>query len=211
MPTLNDIKNLFTATLVTILVLIILFQKSCTGNHNIKPDTIVETKIDTIWKTKVDTVTKTVKVYHTVPGVVPDLPEYKHSDDIDTCRLHFDKILKELTSKNIYKDTIKLNQLGTVQITDTIWLNKLQKRTYIQDIKIPTIEKTITIIKPADPVKQLYIGGNIFTTIPKSILVIPSLIYKDRQDRIYQINCGLDNKGNIYYGGGLFWKIKLHK
>jgi hypothetical protein len=42
-------------------------------------------------------------------------------------------------------------------------------------------------------------------------MVTPGLLYKDRKDKIYQVNCIINNEGNIYYGVGMYWKIRLKK
>jgi hypothetical protein len=206
----EKINKWFTAIIIIILAVIIFLQRSCEGNRILNPTTVT-TKTDTIWKFKHDTIIKNVKISKIIHVPVPADPKFHPSDNIDTCKARFNNLLKDYLTKRVYADTLKLDSLGTIIINDTVFMNTLGKRTKIYDYKIPIVTKTVTITKQEEPKRQLYIGGELFTDATRSTIIVPSLIYKDRKDRIYQINIGFDNKGSIYYGGGLFWKIKLHK
>jgi len=205
---MQKLTHHFTVIVIGLLIAIIILQRSCTDVKPLNPEPTVVTKIDTIWKHVYHTTIKKVPVKSYI-YYEPELPHVKPSDNIDTCRAKFNILFKKHSIQTIYQDTLKLDSLGTVTIIDTVWLNKLSKRIYIQNIKIPTVTKTTTITKQKPAVRQLYIGGNLFTSNLTRNIVTPGLIYKDRKDRIYQVNVGIDNTGSIYYGGGLFWKIKL--
>lgn len=197
-------KNNITYWLIAILVAIILLQRSCSVSN--EEGLVKETvKTDTVWKETKDTVFKTVKV--TGVKYIPLKDEkYTVSDNCDSSKVRFQNLLKEHLVRTIYADTIKLDSLGTIVVKDTVWLNKLYgKREYIKDYKIPFVTKTI--IKKEDPRKQMYIGGNGF--IGGLGLLTPGLIYKDRNDRVYQANVGVGFDGSINYGFGMYWKIKL--
>jgi hypothetical protein len=193
---------------IGVLVIIILLQRGCDGKTISEP--IVVTKYDTIWKKTHDTITKEVKVVK-IQYVKPEGPEYTPGEHIDTCRARFNYLLKQHTVRRTYKDTIKLDSLGTITVIDTVWLNKLGKRTYIKDYKIPLVTKTITIIKQPDPKRQLYIGGNLFGDERTLQSFTPGLIYKDRKDRVYQANVGVNFDGTLIFGLGTYWKINLNK
>ena len=143
--------------------------------------------------------------------IKPEGPEYTPGENIDTCRARFNYLLKQHTARRTYKDTIKLDSLGTITVIDTVWLNKLGKRTYIKDYKIPLVTKTTTIIKQQDPKRQLYIGGNLFGDRRSLQVFTPGLIYKDRKDRVYQANVGVNFDGTLTFGVGTYWKINLNK
>lgn len=205
---MQQIKSYFNVIVISILVFVIFLQKSCAEPTPLNPEPTVVVKVDTVWKhiyhTKIKKVPVKSYVYYE-----PDPPQFLPGEHIDTCKARFNVLLKKHNLQTVYQDTLKLDSLGTVTIIDTVWLNKLGKRTYIQDIKIPVITKKTTITKERSAVRQLYIGGNLFTSNLRTNMIIPGLIYKDRKDRIYQVNVGIDNTGSIYYGGGLFWKIKF--
>jgi hypothetical protein len=207
---MQKLTHHFTVIVIGLLIAIIILQRSCTDPKLVTPEPSVVTKIDTIWKHVYHTTIKKVPVKSYI-YYEPEIVRVTPSDNIDTCRAKFNTLFKKHSIQTIYQDTLKLDSLGTVTIIDTVWLNKLSKRIYIQNIKIPTVTKTTTITKQKPAVRQLYIGGNFFTSNLTENIVTPGLIYKDRKDRIYQVNVGIDNTGSVYYGGGLFWKIKLHK
>jgi hypothetical protein len=189
--------------LIICLIAIIFLQRSCGDIKVEQPKDIIKT--DTIWKTTKDTVFKTVNVVKK-QFIAVDKPEYKPTESIDTCKTRFNSLLKEYLVRTIYSDTLELDSLGTVVIRDTVWLNKLYgKREYIKDYKIPFVTKTI--IKKEEPKRQMYVGGNVF--IGGSSLMTPGLLYKDKKDRVYQANVGINFDGTLSYGFGMYWKIKL--
>jgi hypothetical protein len=196
-------RNKIPYYLIASLIAIILLQRSCYNNDQIKPKDIIVT--DTIWKTTKDTVFKTVNIVK--KQYIPvDKKEYKPGESIDTCKTRFNSLLKDHLARTIYSDTLQLDSLGTIVVRDTVWQNKLYgKRKYIKDYKIPFVTKTIT--KREEPRKQVYIGGNAF--IGNQGLLTPGLIYKDRKDRVYQANLGVGFDGSINYGFGMYWKINL--
>ena len=193
--------------IIIALVIIFLLQRSCNGKH-VSKDPVVITKTDTIWKETHDTIIKEVQVVKK-EYIKPKEPQYTPGENIDTCKSRFNYLLKQHIARRTYKDTIALDSLGTITVIDTVWLNKLSKRTYIKDYKIPLVTKTITIIRQPDPKRQLYIGGNLFGGKSTLQMVTPSLIYKDRKDRVYQASVGVNFDGTVTYGVGAFWKIKL--
>lgn len=193
------------------LVIVILLQRSCTGTSIVNGEPQVSVKTDTVYKHITDTITKTVKL-ESIVYVKPDGPQYYSGETLDTCKQRFQNLLKEHIAKKVYKDTLKLDSLGTITVIDTVWINKLYgKRTYIQDIKIPQVTKTITITKTENPKRQLYIGGNLFGNQNSLQFITPGLLYKDRKDRIYQANVGVNFNGSLTYGVGTYWKINLNK
>ena len=203
-----DIKKYFLPIIIVVLLLIILLQRSCTNKPIVNEPTSV-TKIDTIWKFKTDTIIKTVKVISVIHVPVPSDPQYHPGNNIDTCQVRFNRLLKDMLTKRVYADTLKLDSLGTIVINDTVFMNQLGKRTKIYDYKIPLVTKTVTITKHADPRRQLYIGGNIFGNNNNIEMVTPGILYKSKQDNIYQINLGVEFDGTISYGVGMYYKIKI--
>lgn len=201
-----DTKKYFLPIIIVVLLLIILLQRSCKGKDVIDEPTSV-TQIDTIWKIKTDTIIKTVKEISVIHMPVPSDPQYHPTNDIDTCKARFNRLLTDMLTKRVYADTLKLDSLGTITIIDTVFVNKLGKRTKIYDYKIPFVTKTVT--KQADPKRQLYIGGNLFGDKTKLQLLTPGILYKTKKDHIYQVNVGINFDGSITYGAGMYWKIKL--
>jgi len=207
---MKKIKPYINYILIGVLVLIILLQRSCSGDKVVVADPKVEIKYDTVYKHVHDTIQNTV--HHTVHDTVkPDGPEYTSGEHIDTCRARFNYLLKQHIVRRVYKDTLKLDSLGTIVVIDTVWLNKLGKRTKIYDYKTPFVTKTVTITKEKEPVRQLYVGGNIFGDKNALQLLTPGVLYKTKKDHIYQANVGVNFDGTLTYGVGAYWKISFKK
>jgi hypothetical protein len=74
------------------------------------------------------------------------------------------------------------------------------------NVTIP--EKIVTITKTLPPVKQFYIGGGLFGNQLNPInSANVGLLYKDRQDRVYNFTVGYN--GQIVYGFSTYWKIRF--
>lgn len=190
------------------LIIIILLQRSCKQPTTVKDDPKITVKVDTVYKHLTDTLIKNVPI-KSVEYIPINGPYYASGENLDTCKANFNRLLNEHLSKKVYQDTLKLdNDFGTITIIDTVWINKLYgKRTYTQNINIPTITKIIT--KPEDPKRQLYIGGNLFGDKNQLQLLTPGILYKTKKDHIYQANVGVNFDGSVTYGFGAYWKIKL--
>jgi hypothetical protein len=199
----------FTYIVIAALAGIILLQRAC--NNKVVTEPSVATKYDTIWKVTHDTLIKEVPVIHIVHRDPPKGPQYTPGEHIDTCTARFNYLLKQHSAIRTYKDTIALDSLGTITVIDTVWLNKLKERTYIKNYKIPLVTKTTTIIKQPDPKRQFFIGGNLFGDTNKLQSISPGVIYKDKKDRVYQANIGVNFDGQIIYGVGTYWKLNFKK
>jgi hypothetical protein len=207
---MQKLTHHFTVILIGLLITIIILQRSCTDPKVVTPEPSVVTKIDTIWKHVYHTTIKKVPVKSYI-YYEPEIVRVTPSDNIDTCKAKFNTLFKKHSIQTIYQDTLKLDSLGTVTIIDTVWLNKLGKRVYIQNIKIPIVTKTTTITKQKPAVRQLYIGGNLFGDKTKLQLLTPGILYKTKSDHIYQANLGVNFDGTFTYGLGAYWKLSFKK
>lgn len=197
-------RNLYTYILIGVLFCIIIMQRSC--NKSIPASSIQTVRIDTIFKIKHDTIIKPVKLIK--EKLVYPKNIVQPSNNIDTCKAKFTTLSNDFYTKRTYKDTINLKELGNIIVVDTVWMNKLHgKRKYIENYKIPTIIKTIT--KPLPAKNQLYIGGELMLSTNSLGTFVPSIIYKNKKDQIYKFSVGVGIDGQISYGVGTFWKIKL--
>jgi hypothetical protein len=201
-------KNKISYLVIIGLVIVILLQRQCTSG-TLPEEPVVITKVDTLWKEVHDTIKKDVPIYISIP--TKPGPEYIPSDNCDSLRKQYLVLRDKYITRNVYVDTIKIDTFGIVKVIDTVQFNRLLTRLSIPDLKIPIITKETTIIKKADPVRQLYIGGNLFGNQNNLQAITPGLIYKTKKDQIYQANVGLNFDGSITYGLGMYWKIKLYK
>lgn len=214
LPRKEQIKKYFNYAIIIGLVIVILLQ-NCKGDSDSTAPATDEPKVKieykTVYKNIHDTVQHDVHITDWIYKE-PEGEQYTSGENIDSCKARFNYLLHQHAIRRIYTDTIKLDSLGTLTIVDTVFLNKLKgERVIIKDINIPLVTKTVTITKQADPVRQLYVGGNLFGDKTHLQYVTPGILYKDRKDRVYQANLGINFDGTFVVGLGAYWKIKFHK
>jgi hypothetical protein len=204
-------KQNFFIIIILVLFGIIVVQQFTSNRSNKKPTINVDGKNYELLKQKIDTgVVHHSKIkyvkgkdipYETIVEKKVEVPVYV---EVDT-----EQILKEYHAKIIYKDKLVLdNDLGTIELTDTISMNRIIGRKWNAQIKERTITDT-KIVKEL-PKNQVYIGvGGVLGN--SNILVGPQLILKTKKDNIYSVNVYVDNNLNKYIGFNLAWKIKLKK
>jgi hypothetical protein len=206
-------KSNFFIIIILVLVGVIVIQQWTSSGDSDKPLVNVDGKNYELLKQKIDTVvidhykTKYVKgsdIYHET--IVEkekrvEVPVYLKGDTI--------RIVQEYNKKVLYKDKLVLdNNLGTIELTDTISMNKIIGRKWSAQIKERTITDT-KIVKEL-PKNQVYAGlGGVVGN--SNVLFGPQLTLKTKKDNIYGLNVYLDNNLNKYIGFNLAWKIKLKK
>ena len=189
---------------ILILAVIIVLQRS-----NSSPD-IIEKPIvirDTIWQKKDSVVFTSPKVVQTIPVKIIS-EKYLPDPNYDKLVLQYQELVKLHLSKNVQKDSVQIDSIGFVKVTDTVQNNIVQNRKWEYNIKYPIIKETI--IEPPKKINQLYIGGglqgnqyNIINSINGGIL------YKNKKDQIYGLSVGINTNGQVVYGVSSYWKIKF--
>ena len=166
---------------------------------------------------KIDTVIKYVKVHDTVKGKTKyikgetdtswiTLIEYVPDTNYPILLKQYKALGDRHFKTNVYKTKFPV-KYGSAQVTDSIFGNELVDSKLELDVIFP--DKTVTIVKPAPPVKQLYIGT--FLTGDKKDFINSinvGLLYKDKKDKIFGLSVGYNNVGTIQYGASSYWKIK---
>jgi hypothetical protein len=206
-------KSNFFIIIILVLIGVIVFQQFTSSEDGDKPLVNVDGKNYELLKHKIDTVvvdhfkTKYVKgkdIYHET--IVEkekrvEVPVYLKGDTV--------RIVQEYSKKVLYKDKLVLdNDLGTIEVTDTISMNKIIGRKWSAQIKERTITDT-KIVKEL-PKNQVYIG--VGGVVGNSLAIAgPTLSLKTKKDNIYGLNIYVDNNLNKYIGVNLAWKIKLKK
>ena len=138
-----------------------------------------------------------------------NVPVYTKGDTI--------RIVESYNQKVLYKDKFVLdNNLGTIELTDTLYQNKILGRKWNAQVKERTITDT-KIVKEL-PKNQVYVGVNgALDKVNFGNSIGGGVLLKTKKDKIYQLNLGISNQqstnGNNqivpYIGGGVYWKIKL--
>ena len=189
---------------ILILAVIIVLQRS-----NSSPD-IIEKPIvirDTVWQKKDSVIYTSPKVVQTIPIKIIS-EKYLPDPNYDKLVLQYQELVKLHLSKNVQKDSVQIDSIGFIKVTDTVQNNVVQNRKWEYNIKYPIIKETV--IQPPKRVNQLYIGGglqgnqyNIINSINGGIL------YKNKKDQIYGLSVGINTNGQVVYGVSSYWKIKF--
>jgi hypothetical protein len=203
-----DFKTLLILTLFIIIILMKIFEKKPTNKGETikiggKKYEVVSHTIDTIEITHDSIVTKKGKdIYHDTTIYVP-IPVDKPIDTLS--------ILKDYYSKNIYKDTLKFpNNLGSVDVTDTIFKNNILSRRWNLNLIERQIEDKL-IVKEL-PKNQVYFGMVLgFDKANVVNFAGPSMVLKTKKDNMYSFGVGYSNAKTVSLQGGIYWKIKLKK
>lgn len=199
-----DLKTL----LIVGLIALLLFTRGCNDKDITKGGTtVVNGKtyqnitqvVDTIYVPTRQTVYKPGKTIYKETPVFVAMPR-----EVDTVA-----ILKDFYCKEVYKDTLKLNDgLGYVSVIDTVSQNKIIGRVWNSQVN-KIIVKDTKIVKKA-PVNQLYIGAvGGFDRVNIVNYVGPTLVFKTKKDKLYSLGIGYGTNKQISLQGGIFWKIKL--
>lgn len=206
-------KNLDLRTIVIMcLVGVILFMRMCSGeniNNNGGKKVKINGKKYTVVKHVTDTIYKPVRqiVYKDGKTIYVDVPIYvQPPKDIDT-----NEILKDYFAKYHYLDTLNLkDNLGYITISDTITKNKIQDRLFDAKINQKIIRDSIFLVE--DPKIKLFVGGVLgFDKTNIINFAGPTLVLKDKQDKLYSLGVGYSNSKSLSIQGGIYWKIKLKK
>jgi len=197
--------------IIGVLVVFVLLQnKGCVGGNGSqqKSDTLIVS--DTVWSVKDSLIYSKPKpgkiIYDSV--FIEGKPQYQADTNYAILKMQFDTLVKNHTALVIYNDSVKLDTLGYVSVTDSLRENKIIGRSWQYNYKIPYVTKTVTINNYAKPKNQVYIGGGVNTTQTFRLQSADAgLMLKTKSDKIYGLKVGSDLNGNLLYGFQVYWKI----
>ena len=189
---------------ILILAVIIILQRINSSPDIVEKPTIVR---DTVWQKKDSVIYTSPKVVQTIPVKIVS-EKYLPDPNYDKLVLQYQELVKLHLAKNIQKDSVQIDSIGFVKVTDTVQNNIVQNRKWEYNIKYPIIKETI--IEPPKKINQLYIGGglqgnqyNIINSINGGIL------YKNKKDQLCGLSIGVNTNGQVVYGLSSYWKIKF--
>lgn len=192
--------------IILVLVLYVAFSKNgCTPRHQ-KSDTV--TVHDTTWSVHDTTIYKTLKgkVLH---DTIATPPEYIADTNYPKLLAQYRDLLSKYMALVEFKDTIRLDTLGYVAITDTINQNNMKGRSVRSNYKIPTITITNTITNYAPPKAMLFFGGGVQGNQTLGVTGANlGILYKSKKDKIVGFNVGSTIGSQLNYGISSYWKIK---
>ena len=200
-------KNITSIVLVGLIIFLLMDRAGFIGEHSSKePDTTIVR--DTMWHETSKTIIKEIEQVGGDKGYIPpNEDKYVSTANYDTLLFKFNTLVKELTARKFYKDSLQLDSIGYIVVKDTVQFNTLQKRSYDYFYKIPHITETTTITKYAPPISQLYLGGGLGANNIQG-----GLLYKTKKDLMFGVYVSPPlNQNSLQYGFQTYWKIKLKK
>jgi hypothetical protein len=198
-------KNLLSLAIVVLLIVVAL-QKCAQPGASEEP-TIVR---DTAWVVKDSLIYSKPQLVKTIEIESHDtiINHYIPDTNYQKLVLQYQEIVNQLLAKNIMEDSVRIDTNGYVKIIDTVQKNLIVGRSTQVNIKYPIIKETITL--PAKKVNQLYVGGA-FQTGGDNPQIGASALLKTRKDFLFGGSLSVNTYGNLQYGLGAYWKLKLKK
>lgn len=197
-------KNLVNIIILVLLVIVAL--QRCEPAGPSEQPTIVR---DTVLVVKESFTTTKPQVVETIlahDSIITK--EYVPDTNYAKLVLQYQEVVNQLLAKNIQKDSVAIDSVGYVKITDTVQKNLVIGRSVQTKISYPIIRETITL--PAKKTNQLYIGGAILGD-PAPNAIMASALLKTRNEKLFGGSLSINTYGNMQYGIHSYWKIKLKK
>ena len=211
----RELKNLSLVQILIIVLLLIVLLQRCDGGKHINSDP-AEPKIirDTVWVNNTgSTITKPV-VTNNIPYTVPiDRWNTEYLPDTSSMTIlvkQYEELVKKFLSINIQKDSVKIDSIGHVYITDSVTSNMIKNRLITWNLHYPNV--TTTIIVPEPKKTQWYVGGTVQGQKGELLDQINAgLLIKNKRDQIFGGHVGLSTTGAVQIGLSSYWKIKIKK
>jgi hypothetical protein len=197
-------KNLLTLMVGILLVMVILQQ--CKPTRDSEAPTIVRDTVLVVKESLTVTKPQLVETIESHDSII--MKEYVPDTNYAKLVAQYQEVVNQLLAKNIQKDSVAIDSVGYVKITDTVQKNLVIGRSVQTKISYPIIRETITL--PAKKTNQLYVGGAILgTSAPNTIM--GSALLKTRNEKMFGGSLSINTYGDLQYGIHSYWKIKLKK
>jgi len=197
-------KNLLTLMVGALLLIIILQQ--CKNTPAPEAPTIVRDTVLIVKESLTVTKPQIVKTIESHDSII--MKEYVPDTNYAKLVVQYQEIVNQLLAKNIMQDSVAIDSVGYVKITDTVQKNLIVGRSVLSRISYPIIRETITL--PAKKTNQLYVGGAILGT-PAPNGIMGSALLKTRNDFLFGGSLSINTYGDMQYGIHSYWKVKLKK
>ncbi len=197
-------QNNLTNIIIVFLLLVLMFRTCKNSYPTTSPTQIIR---DTTWIIKDSVVYSKPQVVKVIPATQSKeyhTKEYLPDTNYSKLLLQYREVVDRLLSSNIVKDSIKIDSIGNVFITDTINNNLITGRSVATSLKYPIVKETLTVYEKKK--NQLYLGfsvtGNAVTSLNGELL------FKNKKDNMFGLSAGICSNG-IIYGVRYYTKIKL--
>lgn len=210
---MKDFLNKNLVSLIVLALLVVVYLQRCGGNTPIAPINTHDTVTIIYHHYHDSTIVSKPTIVNHIPAQPKDIPPEAAPDTNYSLLLaQYNNLSQLYYSKNIAKDSLKIDSTGIVRTTDTIQRNGIvgRKWDYHFDIREKITTITNTIYSPQK--RQLYFGGGILGNQSQFISGGEiGIFYKDRRDRVFKIGAQKLINQPITYGLSNYWKIKLRK
>lgn len=209
---IKELKKVSLSEILVIVLLIIILLQRCGGGRNPENPTAPQITRDTVWVHTDSTITKQPQIIKTITVPVEQWnTEYLPDTSSMTVLIkQYNELASKFLALNISQDSIVVDSIGKVFITDTVTANSIKNRKLTYNFKFPII--TNTIILPEPKRTQWYVGGTLQGEQGNLISQInANLLIKNKKDQMFGGYVGLNRTGALQIGLSSFWKIKLKK
>jgi len=207
---IKDLRKISLSEILVIVLLVIILLQRCSKD----PVVVEQPKIirDTTWVYTDTTITKQPQIIKTITVPVEQWNTEYLPDTSSMAILvkQYNELANKFLALNISVDSLTVDTIGKVYITDTVTNNVIKNRKLSYNLKFPTI--TNTIILPEPKKTQWYVGGTIQGEQGALISQInANLLIKNKKDQMLGGYVGLNKSGALQIGLSSFWKIKIKK
>jgi len=156
-----------------------------------------------------DTAKSVPTIINFIPPKQTDIPPAMIPDGTYTdLKKKYDSLLTAYYTKNIQKDSIKVDTFGYVKTLDTVNQNRIIGRQWISNLKIPEKTTTITITKTLPSKTQLLLGGSISGTQENLINGAGAgFLIINKKQQAYGADIKLMNKIGVVYEARTYWNL----
>lgn len=206
---LKDLKKVSISELLIVALLIIILLQRCGGGHSEHPTAPQITK-DTVWVHKDSTIISKPQLIKTEPYAVPiDRWNTEYLPDTNYSKLlkQYEELVRKFLAINIEKDSVKIDSIGHIYITDSISSNLVKNRLITWNLKYPQI--TTTIIIPEPKKVHYYLGGYVQGEKGDLIDEIGTqLLIKNKREQVFGVSVGVNSSWDLQIGLSTYWKIR---
>lgn len=197
-------KNL--VNIIVLVLLVIVALQRCEPAGPSEQPTIVRDTVLVVKESLTVTKPQLVETIESHDSII--MKEYVPDTNYAKLVAQYQEVVNQLLAKNIMQDSVAVDSVGYVKITDTVQKNLIVGRSVQSKISYPIIRETITL--PAKKTNQLYVGGAILGS-PAPNAIMGSALLKTRNEKLFGGSLSVNTYGDIQYGIHSFWKINLKK
>jgi hypothetical protein len=208
---LKELKKISLSEILVIILLVIILLQRCGGGKKETPEAPKIVR-DTVWVTNTGTTITKPTVTTTVPYTVTvdhwNTQYLPDTSSMSKLVKQYEELVRKFLATNIQKDSVKIDSIGHVYITDSVTSNVVKNRLVTWNLKYPVITTTITIPEPKRV--QWYVGGTVQGEQGSLISQInANLLIKNKKDQMFGGYVGLNRSGAMQIGISTYWKIKI--